>query len=280
MEFIILTNPEYRRILRRRIWHTPGSTARAFGEMPGAGARRKSGKRTGFILLFIFGPTVLLLVRGTDWVRFLFDVGMMLLPPLLFFTMMILVRTSEDRSAHKEFIKKVKSLDLRQYEQLLSEYPFARKIDFYDDHSKGILGVERIFVTDNFLFIPGLFLIRREEVETMVIRVPERDSGKEFAFLLVSPFGKVPGGDEFSRMYRKLLNETYRYRIHPETGKRTYLLKDEAEEVFRLDYSYDRSPETAEQIMAWFWKCDPNDPTFLMRMEAWIEKCRETKAIG
>ena len=152
---------------------------------------------------------------------------------------------------------------------MLSEYPTAKKVDFYFDRSKGILGVERIYVTDNFLFIPGLFVINRSEIENILIRNPEGDNGKEFVFLLISPLGKILDGDRFIKMYQKVSSEAHQYRIHPETGKLTYLSKDDSEEMFRLDYSYDVHPETAEQIMAWFWQCDPNDPTLPERTKAW-----------
>ena len=143
----------------------------------------------------------------------------------------------------RRFIKTVKALDARQHKKLLSEYPSRKKIDTYYDKRKRIAGSEKVYVTENFLFMPGLFLIARDELDEL--EVEKMDFDPDFSF---------------HKMFAT--HNTIRFSVE-ETDNWLYL---------PLNYKFKQSPETAEQIFAWFWQCDPNDPKLPERVRDTIVK--------
>ena len=140
--------------------------------------------------------------------------------------------------SREKFLAKVQQLPPEQYELLLFEYPTAKKIPIYYDRWKLIRGSEAIYVTPNFLFVPGLFLIEREEIEEIILH-------------------------EMNVLYYK-----------PQVVF-SFTLKNQSKQHLMVAYSYSTCPETAEQIMAWFWGCDPNDPKLWMWTSDWFNECQK-----
>ena len=138
------------------------------------------------------------------------------------------------RAHHENFISKVKALSHEQHTKLLSEYPAAMEIKIYHDKKKWIKGSEAIYVTDNFLFVPGLFLVSRHDIEDIFITSPQR---------------------------RKYWQSSF-----------TFLLKDQSRQFIDVIYDFRICPETAEQVMAWFWQLDPNTPEIPEKVKSWYTK--------
>jgi hypothetical protein len=147
-------------------------------------------------------------------------------------------RRSKYIKLHKIFVDKVNQLDDLQAKMLLNEYSNRERIEIIYYKKTMTTGSASVYKTKNFLFIPGLFLIRRDEI--VEIRVVDAAVG-------TSPFG-----DKDTRIMFRL-----------KRGEPTHL---------PLDYSYDESPKTLEQIMAWFWQCDPNDLTLPNRVKGIVKR--------
>lgn len=110
-------------------------------------------------------------------------------------------------------------MDETQRKALLSEYPEAKKILIYHDVKKKIVGTVRIYVTKNFLFVPGLLLAGKDEISKIV------------AFNAFTP-----------------AITTF-----------VFYCKNQPRKELVLYYRFKVCPETAEQIMAWFWNCNSDD---------------------
>ena len=221
MEFIELTNSEYKRILRRVALVTPiTESLKIVGVFVLAG-----------IVVGVMRETVTLVSVTLTTLLFL-----MLRPGVVFLGVLSMLFSYYPRS-RKIFISKVKGLDSPQYEQLLSEYSNARRVNIYYDRGKRLLGSDVIYVTEHFLFIPGLFLMSREEIS------------------------------EISILGRRV--------SHEPTTTFLFSLKDQSEQKLILYYRYKDCPETTEQIMAWFWQCDPDESDLQERTKVFVKESEE-----
>jgi len=234
MELIKLMQKDYRRILLKTMFLTPitEEIGRIYMWIP------------ALILMPIGGP--LLIVRGMlGYVSLIDALGAFawllgicfFIRPGIIYVYMIGILPKYFRN-HKRFVAKVEQLTPAQYEAILSEYPTARKIPIYYDQRKKILGSEAIYVTSNFLFVPGLFLIERDEIENIILY------GKEYGVFLPQAI--------FS-----------------------FTLKNQSKQNLLIAYRYFICPETAEQVMAWFWGCAPDDPKLWGRTNIWYKECEK-----
>ena len=249
MDFMKLTNPEYKNTRKQLIWRST-----FIHIWRGKGAR-------WFYLFFLLLGLVPVVIAYFDpaysifemlFMSFLFVFGVAL--AILTLTLcLVLHRKWHYNKFNREFVAKTKRLTKDQTELLLSEYPNRKKIKIYYDRKKTTLGSAAIYVTDNFLFIPGLLLIIRDELKEIKITQ---------LYVDFSPMGTPPD----SRAGKGLINIKSITRI----------------EFFRIgapsirsplwEYRYHRSPETVEQIMAWFWQCGADDPRLSERTKALIHR--------
>ena len=263
MDFIELTNPEYKRSLGRLIWRTPI-------------ARLLRSKWAIPFLLFCLALGTLLTYTD-DEIQSLFsnlgigyEVGMpqALLGGFLFVFALVLLgfcvylfclpmRRRPYVEYRKKFISKVNQLNSLQTKTLLSEYPSRKKIEIYYDKKKKTTGSVAIYVTDHFLFIPGLLLVPREEVDE--IKVSE-------LYWNISSRSLSP-----IRQY--FLDTNRKGAINVKVVTRFEFISEGTDPIYSpMDYDYSVSPETAERVMAWFWQCDPNDPGLKERVGRFVEK--------
>ena len=243
MDFIELTNAEYKQILKRLIWRTP------FIQLWGMPIVRL----LFFIVLAIcvlaaysdadiirfFDPVFVGIGIGDEWGTLhavLSGISMTLAfwtAAALLVMLLLIPRRRHHVRYRKNFLETVGRLDTCQTEKLLSEYAARKKIELYYSKTKRVAGSGALYITENFLFVPGLFLVSRHEVEKVEVT-------RAFIFI-----GSIRIPTSITLIY-----------FHFKSAKPQYL---------PLDYKYKKSPETAEQVMAWFWQCDPNDPMLSQR---------------
>ena len=144
----------------------------------------------------------------------------------------IIIRLRAYNRSNKSFISKVSSLSPDQYEALLREHASAMRIEiFFEAMRRRMPGAETIYLTENFLFIPGYFLVLREDIYEICLSDP-------------------------------LLNAKTTF---------TFVLKDNTKLDLYLFCRYRVSNDTLSQIMMWFWQCEPCDPTLPDRVKFWRE---------
>ena len=134
---------------------------------------------------------------------------------------------------YRIFVSQVKQLNSQQYEMLLAEYPSAKiikKNKWYD-----------IYITDNFLFVPGLFLVCREEIDEIGVRNKDARQYDELIFL--------------------------------------FSTKEKEKKELRLPYlsffrarKYKDYSGVVEAIMAWAWQRNPDDSKFPEQVKRWYEE--------
>ena len=143
--------------------------------------------------------------------------------------------------SNKRFRTQVGLLSPAQNEMLLAEYLSSRKIEIPDYGRKALVKPVGIYLTENFLFIPGLLLELREYLTDVHVQSSYNKKKKN------------------SRIYFYAMN-------HDKDKVYLYLLP--------IAFSHQQSPEIAEQIMAWFWQCDPTDPGLSQRVNdivIWVD---------
>jgi len=161
MEFIELTNPDYKRLAVRRVLISPFITP--------------LWRYKAILFSLILLASVYLALRyGID--RSDIPASVMILQPVFWVALIIfyvldiigaVIGLIVDRSL---FVTKVKQLEGAQYQALLSEYPNAVELDICSDKKKRLAGIRRIFVTDSFLYVPGLFLVSRNLQDSVFAR--------------------------------------------------------------------------------------------------------------
>ena len=248
MDFIELTKPEYKRMLRRLVWRTPYirvwtrwytilglmicwtlATSLAYYDpeiqafFADIYSNMGIGHTPGVHLSIIEGALIIIVF---------------ILILHLFFLYAIPSRVRLYKNSNRIFVSEVMKLNNAKMEKLLCEYPDKKRIEAYYGKKKKTAMSASIYTTENFLFVPGLFLIYREEIEDIKII----DDCLNFALFKVKT----------ATVFRFL-------------SKGAFV-------TLTLDYNYDESPETAEQIFAWFWQCDLNDPTLPERTKSLIIK--------
>ena len=116
-------------------------------------------------------------------------------------------------------------------------------------------------MTDNFLFVPGLLLVLREELDE--IKIVENYFSFRVRDLLfgILPLFPLP---ELNRKKGGFFNI--------KTVTSFEFVSKGVSLRFPLDYSYRKSPETAEQVMAWYWQCDTKTPGLSERVAGLITK--------
>jgi len=220
MDFIKLTYPEYKRITAKYLFAplvVPGMRANVW------------------ILTAVFG-SVSVISSGGNFEPIIFAIVFFISLGITYFVAML--DDIGNYETRKSFVAKVKQLDSVQHEMLLDEYPTARKIPIFYDKRKRVAGAETIYVTENFLFVPGLFLINREEIRDVILYGAEFRTGRVKSIF-------------------------------------SFILEDQSKQNMMLYYSYRICPETAEQVMAWFWQCEPDDPTLPERTKQFYKSCKE-----
>ena len=135
--------------------------------------------------------------------------------------------------AHEVFVAAVRRLTEPQYDALLTEYPCRKKIEVYYDKKRKLIGSGVIYVTNNFLFVPGLLLVCREDLKEIKI---------------------IHGVKQIYRTGTKITKIRFVFTRFPSV-------------LLPIKYDYENSPHTALQIMAWFWQCNPNDPALPRRLD-------------
>jgi len=231
MDFVQLTRGEYIRILIGRILVSPIKE-------PLWGNRR--------VLLLCLLPYIGLLTQGIPrWLDAINPIVVIVLLPVLtalflgvaLTVLSIIFLLPNSIAKHRKFISYVKHLDSKKNAMLLSEYPEARRIYIYYDKKNKILGTETIYVTKNFLFVPGFFLVCWDDIEEVFVHGPTRTGTTVFVFLL----------------------------------------KNKLESDLEVYYRFRISPGTAEQVMSWFWQCDPSDPALPEKTISWYKDNTWTK---
>ena len=185
--------------------------------------------------LFFASPIAIRLLGIRMWTleeTLVFAAILLVLAFMLDFLIVTQSRKSHFSRYHRSFISKVNQLTPAQTQELLSEYPNRKRIDVYygfDIHYgvlKKKLSPLAIYVTDNFLFVPGLFLIMREEIGNISC---------------------VSGVDEEG-------NEKRITRVEFQLRERRKRLFIYYTPTIKLPMMYDRkySAETGEQILLWW----------------------------
>ena len=149
---------------------------------------------------------------------------------ILFQVLMIPIRKRHLAQAHKRFLAILARLDEEDTKKLLTEYPSRKRFGVAYNRKKGHMTSGVIYVTDSFLFIPGLLLIPRESLEEIK---------------LIFDHSTARGTDWFEPTGHSEIQ---------------FILEGILPIVFPFKHNYHKSPETSEQIMAWFWQRDPNAP--------------------
>ena len=239
MDFIELTKPEYSRMVGKLVWTIPFVRFwKIFGPL----------SAVMIYLDIIYNITHQASGGIALWIILVVNICFLICIPFR------ILRYSE---MHRAFVAKVKQLGRLEHEELLAEYPNWKKIDIYKN-KKRIDGKRKrsntltIYITENFLFMPGLLLVHREELAEIKLIL------QKTKYTSSSPhyMGK-------SKIYFVKKAEASHTKPSGITGAihSDWLAELESRSVrLPLKYSYDKSPETAEQIMAWFWQYDPNDP--------------------
>ena len=137
---------------------------------------------------------------------------------------------------NRRFFVKLNHLSDLEREVLVAEHPTARVLPTYYDKKRKFRGAQSVYITDSFLYVPGLFLAVKEEIEDIV----------------VSRFNFMDRGEV-----------ELKFSFH---------LKDNTTQILHLKHRYEFFPETIEQMMAWFWGMDPEDSGLPYRTKAWYEQ--------
>jgi len=161
------------------------------------------------------------------------------------------------KKSNEAFVSKVKKMSDVQTERLMTEYSNREKILIYYGQKKKKLGSAAIYVTDNFLFIPGLLLVLREELEKIE---------------LVNIYATLRGRDllVWTALFPISRNTEKKGLVNIKCVTRIDFVSLGIATIFPLDYNYGESPKTAEQIMAWFWQCEQNDPALSERTKSLV----------
>ena len=244
MNFIERTRPEYQKMRRTLVWRAPFITLWRF-LLP-----------LSLFLLLLELTYIASHQTGawlTLWLIFIANALCLLLIPFRFRRL---------AKAHVAFCEKVKHLTAAQQEGLMGTYETRRKADVYT-RKKGAKKRKAsngaaIYLTDDFIFVPGLMLLFHEELADIKLTIAKQS------------IAGWPVPIRTSRIYFVLKHPS----ISPKEAKKIDFLyglgsfegylKANAVQL-PLKYSYDKSPETAEQILAWFWQKDPLDPTLAFR---------------
>ena len=238
MELIELTNPEYKHMLRKLVWRTP------FWKL-----WRILGPLSVFIfLLELANPAS---IGMTFWIILAANVLCLLLAPL---------RIRRYSKMHAGFVSRIKQLNKSEYEALLSEYQARKSIHIFKNKKQEVSKPEIIYATDNFIVVPGLLLVHREELADVRLTVEKLRIAGYWNDVRISRIHFVLKNPPVCAKSAKLINALEGLDTLPG------YLKTQAKRL-PFKYSYDKSPETAEQIMAWFWQLDPNDPTLPERVK-------------
>lgn len=237
MDFIEVTKPEYKQMLKGLLWRDPF-------------IRIWNPRFAIPVLVLVWIALAALGLEGGALIAVMagfLGVFAVILTGLFVCLFVSFFRSLGYRRSNKKFVSKVNQLSEYQAEKLLSEYPRRRKIRMlynrvYNNKKRKLLSSAIVYTTDNFLFIPGLFLICRDELD-----------GVEIFDL---PGSRVTGVGTFVDFTLK--GEAPTQLPHPTLIPHPVRLPSTVR--LPLDYIYRESPETAEQIMAWFWQCDPDSP--------------------
>ena len=162
----------------------------------------------------------------------------------LFQLLMVPVRKRQLAGAHKDFLAMLRQLDDDQAAALLAEYPARKSFGVFYHRKKGRKTSGVVYVTDSFLFIPGLLLAPREMLEDITL-IFDQHGGRGVDWFETSGHSEI-----------------------------RFVFPDVFPVVFPLRHNYHKSPETAERIMAWFWQFDPDDPGVSVRTRQAIVSSR------
>ena len=154
---------------------------------------------------------------------------------MIFQVLMVPIRKRRFAHARKTFLAILAQLNEEEIKALLLEYPSRKRFGIFYNRKKGRMTSGVIYVTDSFLFIPGLLLIPRRKLEEIK---------------LIFDHSAAIGTDWFEPTGRSEIQ---------------FILEGILPIVFPLKHNYHKSPETSEQIMAWFWQRDPNAPEIPIR---------------
>jgi len=269
MDFVKATNHEYEHMLKHGICRTTFISLRK---------ARKALSAFFFFLLAIFSvyyainPTlgnfaisVIGLAEITTGIflapisGFIVATGITILFVIMYLIFSPVTRLLHYGVARKNFLHKVGQLERAQYEQLITEYSGKKQIKVYYDKRKKIIGSGKIYVTDNFLFVPGLLLITREEVGNVKIAVSRFNIAGTGSYLKKTKIKFMSKGTEHSYIRP---NNSLSAILAELRAERTVASKAS---LLPVKFDYDESPETAEHIMAWFWQCELDDPSLSER---------------
>ncbi|MCL2042603.1 MAG: hypothetical protein FWG89_00535 [Treponema sp.] len=266
IDFINLTNDEYKKINKNLLWYPVKRffywkglmiflmiMATIAGVMSGIGflehlsdPRYFEGSDLTFLLhIFIFiasfgfSPIVGSVLAGIIMTVVFFLAGIMfyLFIYFVFFApFMKLGRINR----HRKFRAQFNLLDATQKEMLLREYPERKIVDTMKHTGNKDMDTPpgSIYLTENFIFVAGLFLMFRENINDVQLRI-----AKNLSAAVVDYYTKGQNGKK---------------------GKRYSL------PLILLHYSPKHAPHALEEIMAWYWQCDSDDPDLRKRMDSII----------
>jgi len=252
LAFVKATDSEYRQMLKQLLWRDP------FVKL------LKSKETIPYLILSVGLIILLEVLEGNMLVRSILGIhntgfsslvlvaflgasaGFLAL--ILFQMLMAPIRKWRFTQARKIFLAILAQLDQEEAKRLLSEYPNRKRFGISYHRKKKRMTSGICYVTDSFLFIPGLLLIPRERLEEIK---------------LIFDHSTAMGTDWFEPTGHSEIQ---------------FILKGGFPIVFPLKHNYHKSPETAEQIMVWFWQCDPNAPDIPIRTRRAIVTSRGKQA--
>ena len=263
MDFINLTNDEYKKIEKNLLWHPVKVIfysrkliiffiihATIMGILCGimfyehlTNHKYIEGSYLDFILhifnfitSFGFSPVVgSVLVGIIMTVVFLIAIIMFLL--FVYFILFAPFRKIGKINRNRKFRAQFNLLDATQKEMLVREYPSRKKVNTMKHTGNKEIDTPpgSIYLTEKFLFVPGLFLMFRENINDVKIRI-----AKDKSVTVVDFYAKGQKGKREKR-----------YRLP----------------LILLHYSIKHAPQALKQIMAWYWQCESDDPGLPKRMD-------------
>ena len=239
MSFVSLTDPEYKRILKKLMWRSPF-------------VKLWTTKKLFWLFIFFWIAFTVSIYTNIDSLVRLFvflgldyEVGISgalfrgFLIACVFIAGIHIIwlldvpfQWARYKKAHTHFVSCASPLNKAQMDALMSEYPNRKRIEIIYHKRTRMPASACIYITDSFLFVPGLLLVFRQEIEEILIVNTTRDNNRYRPTAFVLPETKT----------------------HIE-----FLTINGAIECLPFEYSHNHSPRTAEQVMAWFWQCDDDD---------------------
>lgn len=258
MEFIKLMEKEYRQTYKRLVWYYPYTVF--FRSRFALLLALFSGLVTLFLGYFVSRESLLVLFKF-GFLSALFSVFI----SIFFYFILALTASRRWSTYHKRFIQAGKHLSDTEIESLMNEGKNQKKMKMYLDKKQTILGAI-LYTTEHFLCIPGIMLISRNELYKVSIQQIRFRTWIIVLFVILLITVPYIALFVFAYFYAKdiFLKESSEKDIVINTIH--FTLYNGVLIKLPLNHFCKNPIESTRHIMAWYWKCDPNDPQLSKRI--------------